>query len=75
MSLIIISEAATKVMDGYGDFAAAISDVPWRAMCGMRNRIAHGYFNINIDVVWDTVPTVLPELKKQLITVRKNPDL
>lgn len=41
----------------------------------MRNRIAHGYFDINIDVVFDTVQTALPELQKQLIAVRKNPDL
>lgn len=32
----------------------------------MRNRIAHGYFDINLDVVWDTVQTALPELLKQL---------
>lgn len=75
MSLIILGEAATKVMDGYADFAAANPNVPWRAMRGMRNRIAHGYFDINLDVVWDTVQTALPELQKQLITVGKNPDL
>jgi len=28
----------------------------------MRNRIAHGYFDINLDVVWETVKTALPEL-------------
>ncbi len=28
----------------------------------MRNRIAHGYFEINLDVVWDTVQTALPQL-------------
>jgi uncharacterized protein with HEPN domain len=51
MSLIIIGEAATKVMDGYTDFAVANSQVPWRSMRGMRNRIAHGYFDINLEVV------------------------
>ena len=35
-------------------------------MCGMRNRIAHGYFDINLDVVWETVQTALPELLSQL---------
>ncbi|MGF6606379.1 uncharacterized protein with HEPN domain [Paraburkholderia sp. WSM4175] len=66
MSLIIIGEAATKVMDRYADFAQAHPEVPWRSMRGMRNRIAHGYFDINLDVVWDTVQTALPELLKQL---------
>jgi uncharacterized protein with HEPN domain len=35
-------------------------------MRGMRNRIAHGYFDINLDVVWDTVQIALPDLLKKL---------
>lgn len=35
-------------------------------MRGMRNRIAHGYFEINLDVVWETVKTALPQLITQL---------
>lgn len=74
MSLIIIGEAVTKVMDGYAVFAPTHAQVPWRNMSGMRNRIAHGYFDINLDVVWDTVQTALPELLKQLPAVRQNAD-
>lgn len=66
MSLIILGEAATKIMDGHPDFTAARSDIPWRSMRGMRNRIAHGYFDINLDVVWDTLQTALPDLLRQL---------
>ncbi|SPW81736.1 Protein of uncharacterised function DUF86 [Escherichia coli] len=55
MSLIVIGEAATKVMDGYVEFTQAHADVPWRSMRNMRNRMAHGYFDINLDVVWETV--------------------
>lgn len=66
MSVIIIGEAATKVMDGCTEFSRAHTEIPWRAMRGMRNRIAHGYFDINLDVVWDTVQLALPELLKQL---------
>ena len=36
------------------------------SMRGMRNRIAHGYFDTNLDVVWETVQTALPELLRQL---------
>jgi uncharacterized protein with HEPN domain len=71
MSLIIIGEAATKVMDGYGEFAQTHPQVPWRNMRGMRNRIAHGYFEINLDVVWDTVQAALPELLNNLPVVRQ----
>ena len=74
MSLIIIGEAVTKVMDGYAEFAQAHTQVPWRNMRGMRNRIAHGYFDINLEVVWDTVQVALPELLKQLPAVRQNAD-
>lgn len=66
MSLIIIGEAATKVMDGHTEFAQAHPEVPWRSMRGMRNRITHGYFDINLDVVWETVQSALPELLRQL---------
>lgn len=66
MSLIILGEAATKVMDGYATFTQAHPEIPWRNMRGMRNRIAHGYFEINLDTVWETVQTALPELLRQL---------
>jgi len=72
MSLIIIGEAATKVMDSYAEFTLTHAQVPWRSMRGMRNRIAHGYFDINLDVVWETVQTALPDLLKILPTVRQN---
>jgi len=72
MSLVIVGEAATKVMDNYTEFAHRHADVPWRSMRGMRNRVAHGYFDINLDVVWDTVETALPQLLKQLASVRRD---
>ena len=40
----------------------------------MRNRIAHGYFDINLDVVWETVRTALPELLKRLPAIRQAAD-
>ncbi|QKV62522.1 DUF86 domain-containing protein [Pseudomonas sp. 43A] len=68
MSLVIIGEAATKVMDRYPEFTAQNTQIPWRSMRGMRNRIAHGYFDINLDVVWETVQVALPELLTVLPT-------
>ncbi len=66
MNLIIIGEAATKVMSQHPEFVERHPEIPWRSMRGMRNRIAHGYFDINLDVVWDTVQTALPGLLKQM---------
>ncbi|MDZ7596221.1 MAG: DUF86 domain-containing protein [Thiobacillus sp.] len=70
MSLIIVGEAATKVMDQYAEFSAQHPEVPWRSMRGMRNHIAHGYFDINLDVVWETVQSALPELLERLSALR-----
>ena len=66
MSLIIMGEASTKIMDQYPDYTGGQPQVPWRSMRGMRNRIAHGYFEINLEVVWDTVQHSLPALLNQL---------
>ena len=73
MSLIVLGEAATKVMDRYPEFANTHPQIPWRNMRGMRNRIAHGYFDIDQDVVWDTVQTALPPLRVALQGLEKTP--
>jgi len=70
MSLVIIGEAATKVMDRFPAFAERNAEMPWRSMRGMRNRITHGYFDIDLVVVRDTVQTALPELQRQLAAIR-----
>jgi uncharacterized protein with HEPN domain len=59
-------------MEGYPEFVQAHPELPWRSMRGMRNRIAHGYFDINLDVVWETVQTALPELLSPLSGVRRD---
>ena len=66
MSLIVLGEAATKVIERHAAFAEAHGEIPWRNMRGMRNRIAHGYFDIDLEVVWHTVRTALPALRDQL---------
>jgi uncharacterized protein with HEPN domain len=70
MSLIVLGEAATKVMDQHPKFAGQHPEIAWRSMRGMRNRIAHGYFDIDLAVVWDTLQTALPTLKAQLNSVK-----
>lgn len=72
MNLIIMGEAATKVMDRYAEFAEQQPEIPWRNIRGMRNRIAHGYFDINLDLVWDTVQSALPALSRQLLEIRND---
>ncbi|MDQ3061128.1 MAG: DUF86 domain-containing protein [Pseudomonadota bacterium] len=70
LNLLILGEAVTKLLSQDESFAARHPQVPWRSMKGMRNRLAHGYFDINLDVVWDTVQTALPRLLAQLPAIR-----
>lgn len=51
MSLVIIGEAATKIMERHEGFAEEHPEFEWRAMRGMRNRIAHGYFEVDHEIV------------------------
>lgn len=62
LSLVIVGEAASRILQEHPGFAEQHPGVPWRSMKGMRNRLAHGYFDINLDLVWDTVTTELPRL-------------
>ncbi len=66
LNLIVIGEIATKIERDFPNFAAEQSHIPWKSMRGMRNRIAHGYFEIDLSTVWDTLKTALPELQGQL---------
>ena len=57
--LEIIGEAAKNVFEPTRALAPAI---PWREIAGTRDRIAHGYFDINLDIVWEILSIDLPKL-------------
>ena len=59
----IIGEAASKVSD---EFRSAHPDIPWADIVGMRHRLIHAYFDVNLDIVWTTVVGSLPALVAQL---------
>ena len=59
----IIGEAAGKVSDETRNNAP---DVPWNAIVGMRNRLVHAYFDVDVDLVWKTTSIELPALKARL---------
>lgn len=61
----IVGEAAAQVSEAGRDELAA---VPWPQIIGMRNRLVHAYFDINRDILWDTVELALPPLLEQLKT-------
>jgi uncharacterized protein with HEPN domain len=59
----VIGEAAGKVSD---DTRIAASEFPWRGIIAMRNRLVHAYFDIDRDIVWETVTGEIPALLPSL---------
>lgn len=61
--LEIIGEASKGVSE---ECRAAYPEIAWRKMAAMRDRLIHGYFDVNLDVVWETVTQDLPPLVAQI---------
>jgi uncharacterized protein with HEPN domain len=64
--LEIIGEASAGVSE---EFKESHSSIPWHQMTAMRNRLIHGYFDINMDVVWQTIKNDLPPLIDKLNSI------
>lgn len=69
LNLLVIGELAAKLLEQHGDFVSGHPGIAWSSMKGMRNRIAHGYFELDIGVVWETTQRALPELLAHLPAV------
>lgn len=61
--LEIIGEAARRLSEA---FKAQHATVPWRAVIGMRNRLAHDYIHVDVQIVWEVVQYDLPVLRAAL---------
>lgn len=62
MQLTLIGEISKKISN---DLKEKI-DLPWKDIAGFRDKAIHNYFDINLDVVWDTIIIDLPQLKEGL---------
>ncbi|MAT45731.1 MAG: DUF86 domain-containing protein [Anaerolineaceae bacterium] len=71
MSLLNIGELASKLPNEFTDKHAQI---PWHSLVGMRNFAAHGYHIMNLEIVWDTAQTSIPELIDFIEKVLKEDD-
>lgn len=65
-NLEIIGEAAGKIHRHFPSFVAQYPDFPLRAAYGTRNALAHGYFKVDLELVWKTVERDLPLLADQV---------
>jgi uncharacterized protein with HEPN domain len=72
LSLVRLLEVIGEATRGISpSFRTGHPEVPWEKMVGMRDRLIHGYFDINLDVVWETVTKDLPPLIDQLERILK----
>jgi len=57
--LELVGEAATGLST---ELREQEPEVPWAKVIALRNRLIHGYFDVDLDIVWDTIQTRLPSL-------------
>jgi|SRR5271168_5032074 len=62
----ILGEASRKLLDAGPDIASKFPGIPFAAIYGMRNQVSHGYFAIDLDVVWKVIERDIPTLRNEL---------
>nr|CAD6409617.1 hypothetical protein REQ54_00608 [Rhizobium sp. Q54] len=66
MTLVLVGDAAARIMQHYPDFAVEHPEIPWNKIKGMRNVVVHAYYKLDLPVVFETVRKALPDLVLQL---------
>ena len=61
MCILQIGELANTLS---AEFIIKHKEIPWKSIISMRNRVAHGYENFDVDVLWNTLKTDIPTLKE-----------
>ncbi len=62
MQLILIGEVSKKI----SETTKEIVDLPWKDIAGFRDRAIHNYFDMDLEVIWNTIISDMPLLKKLL---------
>jgi uncharacterized protein with HEPN domain len=62
-ALEIIGEAVKRLPE---ELYQRYPDIPWKGMAGMRDRIVHGYDNVDLQIVWDVVKRDIPQIKPKI---------
>ena len=69
MKLLAIGELAAQLLEQHSDFVASHPNIPWLQMKGMRNRMAHGYLERDLGIIWATLQTAIPDLETRLRSI------
>ncbi len=64
----ILGEAANQISENLKE---EYPEIPWKDVAGMRNKLIHGYFEVDLETVWNTVKNDLPRLRKDLQKIDK----
>ncbi len=59
----IIGEATKRLTE---EFKGKYPNIPWKKMAGMRDKLIHDYFGVDVDAVWDTVKQDIPVLEVEV---------
>lgn len=62
-NLEIIGEAVRKIP---AEFRDAHTEIPWKIIAGMRDKLIHDYFGVNLNIVWEAVERDLPDLRRRV---------
>jgi uncharacterized protein with HEPN domain len=65
-NLEVIGEASRNIERAHPDFAAAHPELPLALANDMRNALSHGYFKVDLGIVWTTIQGTLPDLHAQV---------
>ncbi len=65
-NLEIIGEAASRLPD---EFKEKYSEIEWHKVVGLRHRIVHEYFGVDLEIIWQILHKDLPELKEKIVQI------
>ncbi len=74
MNINLVQAGVVRVIEILGEATKSLSkeirakppDIPWRKMAGMRDKLIHDYFGVDLDAIWDMVEKDIPSLKNSI---------
>ena len=68
MNIAIIGESVKKIPE---DVKEKYPDIPWKDIAGMRDKVIHDYFGVDVNIVWETIKKDVPELEQKIKVMLK----